>query len=774
MLKKRLDKFIQSKIAKPAAVIVFSLLLLYLVIPLDLDRFENYSTLVLDKDKQILRAFLNDQDQWCLPPQADHIPEKLRTAVLIYEDRSFIYHPGVNFWSLLRAAYLNLKHKRIISGGSTITMQVARLSSGHKRTIKNKLLEIFQAFKLEIQFSKQKILSLYLDHAPYGGNIIGIRAASLKYFGREPENLTWSESATLAVLPNSPGLISPGKQQQKLVSKRNKLLDKLLQKDIIDNSTCELSKLEPVPDKVFPLPMLAPHLSRKAKQDFDDPVIHTTLKKKIQQDAESILTQQTEYLNSIGVQNASVIIADTKTGEIAAYCGSNNFWDFRSNGQVDGVIAPRSSGSTLKPFLYALSIDDGILLPETRINDVPTYFGAFAPENADKNYDGLVTAHEALVRSLNIPAVRLLYTYGLVEFYESLKAAGISTLFRRSDDYGLTLIIGGSEVTLFDLAGLYRGLGSGGDFNGLYWNMENSVSSSNQLVSAGACYLVLDILQDVIRPGAEYYWHQFEDQWPLAWKTGTSYGNRDAWAIGLNPQWTIGVWVGNFTGESNPALSGAASAGPILFDIFSSLPKSEDKYWFEQPLDMTLVTLCTKSGYLAGENCTETKQVWAPSKTKPLKFCPYHKKRFVNKEGTFTVCSNCWQEGSYHAVSSLEFPPVVAKYLRKRGQIAPKTLPHNPDCDRNRSEKEIEIVYPSDGSVIYIPKDFGGVKQKLTIQIAKQNVETRVFWYLNSIYLRTSDMENEISLDIGRGAHKLLIIDEYGNEAKVKFKVISK
>jgi penicillin-binding protein 1C len=757
------------------AIILLSLLILYIIIPLNLDRFDDFSTMVLAEDGQILRVFLNNEQQWCLPPVTEiGIPAKLQTTVLVYEDRSFFYHPGINLWSMLRAFYLNLKHRRIVSGGSTITMQVARLLEQNSRTIPHKILEMLQALKMEIKFSKKQILKMYLDHAPYGRNIVGIRAASLKYFGKEPGNLTWSEAATLAVLPNAPGLISPGKQQQQLIEKRNRLLDVLVDREIIDKSTCELSKLEAVPEEVFRLPMLAPHLSRLAMKESDSAIIQTTLNKQIQADAESILTQHAEYLQAIGINNISALICKTETGEIAAYCGSQDFWDSQTNGQVDGILASRSTGSTLKPFLYALCMDDGILLPETKLNDVPTYFGAFSPENAGKKYDGLVTAHEALVRSLNVPAVRLLYTYGLVEFYESLKAAGISTLFRRSDDYGLTLIIGGSEATLFDLTALYRGIGNGGVFEKLHWNMADNSTNKTQLISKGACFLTLEIMQDVVRPGAEFYWHQYEDQWPLAWKTGTSFGNRDAWAIGVNPEWTIGVWVGNFTGEGNPALSGAAAAGPVLFALFNSLPKDPENIWFPIPADLKSVDICKESGYLATENCPNTSEVLAPQNMKPLKFCPYHKKRFVNDAETFLVCSYCWQEGQHHQLSSLEYPPIVAKYLKKRGQSVPRILPHNPDCSRFQQMKTVEIIYPTNKSVIYIPKDLGGIKQKLTIKIARQNKQSRIFWYLDSVYLGTTDVKDEMSLDIGKGRHKLYITDEFGNDAEVSFKVISK
>ncbi len=761
-----------NKFKKPALILVL-LSIIYILIPIHLERFQDYGKMVLDEDDRILRIFLNSQQQWCLPPAQTDIPTKLEKAVLTFEDKTFYYHPGVNPWSLLRAVYLNIKHGKVISGGSTITMQVARISSQKSRTIPQKILEILQAIKLEVRYSKKQILRMYLDHAPYGRNIVGFRAAALKYFTREPENLTWSEAALLAVLPNSPGLISPGQQQQILLQKRNKLLDKLVDRGIINPATCTLGKLEPVPETCYSIPVYAPHLSRRAARDTESNIIRTTINKDIQSYTETILKQYSEYLKTLGIGNTCALICRTDTGEIVAYCGSQDFWDIENQGQVDGIIAPRSPGSTLKPFLYSLCIDEGILVPETKLIDVPTYFGAFSPENANKQYDGLVTAHEALVRSLNVPAVRLLYTLGLEKFYYSLKAAGISTLFRRPDEYGLTLIIGGSEATLLDLTALFRGLGNEGRFGELTWNRENKFGIETELISPAACYLTLDMMQDVMRPGAEYYWHQYEDQSPLAWKTGTSYGNRDAWAIGVNPQWTIGVWAGNFNGEGNPTISGAATAGPILFEIFNSLPKNPDMNWFDLPVNYTTAEICTESGYLASDCCSKTKTILVPDNKKPLKFCPFHKKRFLDLEENYIVCSHCWQEGNYQIQNVLEYPPVVAKYLKKRGQSVPHLKTHNPLCDWVQNNNTLEIIYPTDGAVIYIPKDFGGIKQKMTIKIANMNKNPRVFWYLDSVYLSSTTAKEELSINIEKGSHKIYITDETGNESKVQFKIIS-
>jgi len=698
---------------------------------------EDYSTLVTDSDGDILRAFLNSNEQWHFPlDQESPIPAKLETAVLTYEDRFFYKHPGINPVSIGRAFWLNVKHKRVLSGGSTITMQLARISQPKSRTIPHKILEILQALKLEIRYSKVDILRMYLSHAPYGRNIVGYRAASLKYFGKEPQNITWSEAATLAVLPNAPGLIAPGMQQEKLKTKRNRLLRKLNRLGKIDDDSLELCFLESLPNKVISLPQLAPHLARKVNLENPGEQVQTTLDKEIQQRSEGLLSRHSEFLQSYGIDNLSLLICDTKSGEIRAYIGSQNFWDYEKSGMVDGVLASRSTGSTLKPFLYGLSMDKGIILPQTKIKDIPTYFASFTPENASLKYSGLVTSHDALVHSLNVPAVRLLNKFGLHEFYRFLELGGVSTLFREPDLYGLTLIIGGSEATLYDLVQLYRGLGSYGKFGKIKWKAEDVVPEQISLISPAASYLTLAMMSDLKRPGVELYWDQYENSRPLAWKTGTSFGQRDAWALGVNPEWTIGVWVGNFTGEGNPALSGAASAGPILFDLFASLPQDESENWFEAPLnEMDAAVICRTSGFSAGKFCTELDTVLAPFMEKPLKICPFHKQIYVSDDEAEQVCSLCWEAGKQHAKIVTSYPPAVRKQFEKRGQEIEVIPPHRKSCESGGNEEVLAILYPKNDVAIFIPKDLGGVKQRILLRAAHSESESTVYWYLDDKYL---------------------------------------
>lgn len=768
--------WLAKKRFRAAIFLLLFITLLLLIIPPGRPLFSNdYSTVVQDRNGEFLRVFLNSNEQWFLPPGAsDTIPYKLKKAVTYYEDEYFKQHFGVNPGSLVRAAWQNVKAGHVVSGASTITMQVSRLRKPKKRNFLNKILEMVDAVRLECHYTKEEIIQMYLNHAPYGGNIIGYQAASYKYFGKAPRKLTWGESATLSVLPNAPGLISPATDPKKLEEKRNFLLNKLLEKELIDTNTFQLSKMEIIPQQVMPFEFYAPHLTRRLNKKHGDSreLIQTTLDIELQKVVSDLTSDHLAYLHQLGISNGAVIVAETQTGKVRSYIGSKNFFERNSEGQVDGVISPRSSGSLLKPFLYALSMDEGIVLPKTLMKDVPTYFNAFSPSNANEKFMGVVRAEEALVKSLNVPAVRLLNTYGLHQFYSFLETAGISTLFRTADDYGLPLIIGGSEVTLWDMASMFRGLGQYGEFSDLKVlgeEREKAEKNSSTLISPGACYLTLEVLKDLQRPGVEMFWEQYSVQHPVAWKTGTSYGHKDAWAVGVSPQWTIAVWIGNFSGEGNVNLSGTRSAGPLLFDIFNHLPHNPDLKWFHKPRQhLTKVELCRETGFLASTNCEHTVYVDAPIDMKPLKMCPYHKKIFVDKEEKYRVCSRCWEEG-HHGKKVLQYPPRIATFLRSRGQVTPKLPPHKPSCPATHKDKTLQIVYPEANAKIWIPRDFRGKKQKLILRAAHIKEEATLFWYLDERYLGKTISEHTRAVDISPGWHTLYVVDKSGNRDEMRF-----
>ena len=763
-------------------IILFALLVLYWLIPLPQPLFNaNYSTAVWDEDGRLLRAFLNGGEQWYFAPvPGQKIPEKLKQAILYFEDQHFYKHPGFNPFSLVRASWQNLTAGTIKSGASTITMQVIRLALKKRRNLGNKLLEILQAVKLEIKFSKDRILKMYVDHAPYGGNIIGCQAASLTYFNKKTDQLTWAEVAMLAVLPNSPGLISPVMNRKKLLERRNRLLKKLLDKKVLSPQIYRASLSEPLPHRRGSFFYHAPHLTRRLKERAGSKAghIHTYIKREYQQGIEKLVARHLKYLNSRGIGNGCAVVVETATGRVRAYVGSQDFFDEEHSGQVDGVMAPRSTGSILKPFLYALAVDEGLILPQTKIKDIPSFFGAFSPANADRQYNGLVSAEEALVRSLNVPAVRLLNGYGFHKFYLFLKSAGITSLFRRPDDYGLTLILGGAETSLYDLAGLYCGLGNCGHFTPLHIIKQDQTPGpvrQQLLISPEAGYLTLNILKQLKRPGAEYYWEQYQRQYPIAWKTGTSYGQRDAWSLGVTPRWTIGVWVGNFSGEGNNNLSGAACAAPLMFDIFNFLPKQSASNWFgRRGLHFRSVSLCLDTGFAAGPDCPRTVRGDAPRSLKPLRACPFHQSIFVTPDEKYRVCSRCWQPGQYKKIQRLVYPPDVSQYLREAGVILSDLPPHRPDCPGRDETRPLQIIYPVPRARIWLPRDFDGDLQKITLRAAHRSQEKSIYWYLDDVYRGTTRDSHKLAVTFKEGWHRLTVVDEDGNRQVRRFYIAVK
>ncbi len=760
---------------KILGIILLLIFLGYFLIPLPQPLFrKDNSTVILDRNNQILRVFINEIEQWQFPPNAKlEVPAKLKIAVLEYEDKYFYDHPGINPIAIIRALYQNITSGKVISGASTLTMQVARLMNPKRRTYLNKSFEILQALKIETKYSKDEILKLYLDHAPYGGNIVGYQAAALRYFNVIPTKLTWAQAAMLAVLPNAPGLISPINNPQNLIVKRNMLLKQLMNRGLIDKATFELACREEIPDHSIPLGFSAPHLARHLKMNSENATIFkTTIDKKLQEEIENIVAIHGNYLENQGIKNACALVVETQTGKVAAYIGSDDFFDADAKGQVDGVFASRSSGSILKPFLYALSMDEGYILPQTLIKDVPSHYGAFSPANADLNYRGIVPASQALIQSLNVPAVRLLYQYGYEPFYYFLKEAGVSTLFRHYEDYGLSLILGGAETTLWEMAALYRGLANYGKFESVHLLADENIGQKFQknLISPGASYLTLNILNELNRPGSEAYWQQYQNQWPLAWKTGTSYGQRDGWAVGVNPQWTIAVWVGNFEGQGNANLSGSGCAGPILFEIFNYLPKDPALNWFVKPQDdLDKVDICMETGYLASKYCPHIVSVDAPVHMKTLKICPYHRQIFVNHSEDKQVCSLCWQNIDYHSIVKLIYPPDVCQYLRKNGRIVESLPPHMSSCPAFAQGNPLQIIYPQEQAALWIPRDFSGTLQKVNLKAAHQQKDCQIYWYLDDNYKGCSKEIHEFALLLDKGWHELEVVDEIGNRDRIKF-----
>ena len=716
---------------------------------------DRYSVSVLDNNGKIMGVYLNKNEQWHLK-SIDKIPEKLKTAVMVFEDKNFYSHNGVDLSAVIRALKDNIFEGRR-TGASTITMQVVKMAQPKERSYFNKYLEIVHAFKLEKYYKKDEILKMYLNNAPYGGNIVGYKTASYMYFRKSPKELTWSEAVLLAVLPNSPGLMNVEKNREKLIEKRNFLLKKLYEKNFINERQYRISLKEPVPDKRYSFPVLAPHLVRRlVNENKDKKIIKSTIDSEIQKKTEKAVKDYSEFLKLSGINNTAVLIINNKNYEVISYAGSQDFYDFKNNGQVDGITAKRSPGSLLKPFLYAKVIDEGIAAPQSKIPDVPLYFSNFSPQNANKKYYGMIEMRDALIKSLNIPFVELLKDYGEDKFFYFLKDI-LNFEDRNPERYGLSLILGTKEFTMEEIGILYSGLANYGNFKNLKYT-EESTEEERQLLTKGASYLTLTTMRELERPGMEKF---YREKNPVSWKTGTSHGRRDGWAAGITPEWTVVVWTGNFTGEGNPNLTGVYTGGNLLFNIFKFLPKTEKD--FVMPSDLKKIKVDKETGYRLKYDVSY-KEIFYPKDAKPLKASPYYKKIFVNKNGE-EIDSRDESFNEREEKYILVYPLEVVNYFVR------ENLDVSNIFSEKTAKKTIKFIYPKNNLKIIAPKDFDGEKS-LIVKIA--NIKNQeLYWYVNKEYAGKS-REKERSFNFKKGKYEITVVSESGETAKINFQVAEK
>lgn len=743
------------------------------------------STVITSAKGELLGALIADDGQWRFPHK-DSVPEKFKTCLIQFEDEHFYKHPGFNPVSIFNAIKQNVKAGKVVRGGSTITQQVIRLSRNNRdRTYFEKLKELILATRLELSYSKEKIVSFWASNAPFGGNVVGLEAASWRYFNRKASELSWSETATLAVLPNSPNLIYPGKNQDKLLFKRNRLLKKLLTKKEIDSLTYELSILEDLPQKAYAIPQMAPHLLQKINKEKKGEFVKTTIDKRLQNQTNTIVKNHYNQLSKNGIYNISVLVLDVKTRQVLSYVG-NAPTDKEHQKNVDVIDKPRSTGSILKPFLYAAMLDNGELLPNTLVADIPTNFGSYQPENFDKEYAGAISAKLALSRSLNVPTVRMLQRFGLEKFHHYLQKLQLKDIKKSANHYGLTLALGGAESNLWDLCKSYAALASTvnhySENSSRYFKNEFSEptlyadksidfgekSSEKIIFDAASIYLTLESLKDVNRPNAEENWEFFDSSKQIAWKTGTSFGFRDAWAIGTTKNYVVGVWVGNADGEGRPGLVGVQTAGPILFDVFDKLPNSN---WFEKPFDeMTEIEICKKSGFRATDLC-ETKTTEfiqnAGLKTQP---CPYHISVNVDESESYQVNTSCENLENIKQKSWFVLPPLLEYYYKKQNPFY-KTLPKFRNDCLGDVKNVMKFIYPTENSTVFLPKDFNGKQNELVLKVAHSNNDAILYWYANNIFLGTTQELHSFAFQPKVGEFNFTVMDNFGNEIQQKITV---
>lgn len=745
------------------------LLLLLLAAP---RQTASLSRVIRDREGNLLGAAVASDGQWRFPPGQD-IPDRFILAVTTFEDKRFYLHPGVDPLSLARAAVQDIRAREIVSGGSTLTMQTVRLLSGNPaRTFSEKIREAVLALVLELRCTKREILELYAGNAPFGGNVVGIEAASWRYFNRRPYSLTWAEAATLAVLPNQPALVHPGANRELLQQKRDRLLGRLFALGRMSENEYRLALAEPLPEKPWPLPRLAPHFLDRTRE-LEGPA-DTTIDRNLQIRVTEILERRSARLAASGIRNAAAIVLETKTGNIAAYVGNTGME--RNDGSetdVDMIRARRSTGSLLKPFLYGAMLDAGLLMPRQLVVDIPTRIGSYKPENNVPIYQGVVRADQALSRSLNIPAVRGLREYGIGPFLDILRNSGFTTFTRTAEDYGLPLILGGGECTMEEAAHAYAAL-----MNRAAGKTARDFASPcgfpESPLSRGAAWLTLKALVAGTRPEEEALWESWASGRNIAWKTGTSYGNRDSWAIGTTPDYTVAVWAGNATGEGRPELKSATVTAPMLFDIFALLPKSD---WPADPeADLEHVRICSRSGYLASPSCDETETGLKPLHAPSGHPCPWCRPVSYSPDGMWRATAedlSAIGPGTLPTVKN-EFvlPPVLEWWYVRHAVNYRKLPPWIPGHSGGSVENDLSIAFPEEGTNAYIPVELDGTSGAFIMQAVSRERGAVLYWDLDGEYLGETREYHEMAVKPKPGTHVLTVTDSLGRSVTRRFRIL--
>jgi len=757
--------------------------------------FNGPTSIVLeDHNRKLLGARIAKDGQWRFP-ESDSLPSKFVVAITEFEDRRFFSHWGIDPIGIARAVRQNIEAKAVVSGGSTISMQVIRMArKREQRSLWNKLIEMILATRLEWRYTKEKILQLYATHAPFGGNVVGLETASWRYYQKSPFLLSWSEAATLAVLPNSPALIHPGRNRTALLEKRNRLLQKLYENQKLDSISYYLALEEPLPAKPLPLPQLAPHLLDRVslmEQENGRSRFRTTLNTNLQERSTQILKLHHNRLKNNHIYNAAAVVADVQTGEILAYIGNAVGAGEEHGEQVDVIPAPRSTGSVIKPLLYAAMLEEGNITPQSLVPDIPTHLSGYRPENFHEQYDGVVTAKRALVRSLNVPIIRMLQEYGLEKFHFQLQQLGFQHINQPPQYYGLPLVLGGAEISLEEITGVYASMArtlhafpnrSGqygkNDFRPLHFLQQEKKIEDSKLqttpthFSASSIWQTFDAMRAVERPNSVGEWESFTSSRKIAWKTGTSFGFRDAWAVGVNSRYAVGVWVGNADGEGRSGLVGVEAAAPILFDLFQQLPASSN--WFSVPYDeMTPLPICKQSGYRPLDIC-EQDTVWLSKAAVKMKACPYHQMLHLEETRTWQVNSECIDPTEMIHQAFFTLPPIEEFYYKSKNPSYQAAPPFRVDCEMAEQTTDMQLIYPKYYAKIFVPVDLDGKLSSTVFKVAHRSADIKIHWHLDRTYLGSTQHFHEMELQPDAGKHLLTLVDEKGGRLERSFEILSK
>lgn len=737
-----------------------------------------FSQVIEDRSGHILHTFLTPDGQWRMKMNPQDLSPQLEKALLFKEDKYFFHHPGINPFALIRALWNNIWTHRRTSGASTINMQVARMLDPKPRTYGNKLIEMFRALQLEWHYSKKDILLDYLDLVPYGSNIDGVKSAAELYFGKSPGRLSLAQVSTLAVIPNRPNSLVIGKDNRILVAERNKWLLRFGRARLFPASMIRDALGEPLTAYRHEVPSLAPQFCQRVHGLFPGrSILHTTLDKGIQERCQQMVRDYVSRIRQEGITNASVLIINNRTHQVLTYIGSADFRDRSAHGQVDGVQAIRSPGSTLKPLLYGMAFDQGLYTPRTVIDDIPLDIGGYRPENYDQQFRGQVTVQYALENSLNIPAVQTLNSVGISRFIDRLSLAGFKEIHSDSRDLGLSLILGGCGVSLEELTRLYSALANYGEYYSLQWLRGQEVAHPGKqsghlvpvpLLSQPAAFMITHILSRLTRPDLPENYANARNLVKIAWKTGTSYGRRDAWTLGYNEEYTVGVWVGNFSGRGVPDLSGAQSATPLLFDIFQVISDPKKQSWFSPPYGLGIRQVCRLSGNIPDTFCKEIVEDYYIPGISSNKVCQHEKRVWVSADGRISYCTACLPGSGYLTRWYPNIDPGLAAYYDSRHIPYLKIPPHNPNCERVFQGAAPSIVSLNNGLEYDIEKKEG---QKLMLACTAADGVKSVYWYINDRFFKKSHVNEHLFFQPRTPDIKISCMDDKGRNSNIFIRV---
>ncbi|MFA6244321.1 MAG: penicillin-binding protein 1C, partial [Candidatus Hydrogenedentales bacterium] len=707
---------------------------------------------IVDRSGKLLFASLNDEEQWLFPRPFDSISPYLVKATIATEDQRFYAHPGVDAIAVLRAFGQNLRGGGIHSGASTITMQVVKQGSPSTRTILGKLNQAVQALRLERHADKRQILEAYLNTAPYGLNLVGCESAARRYFGKPADELSLAEAATLAALPKSPTALMPLAKAKPALARRNYVLQRMRDDGHISPQECEHAQAEPLGAAWHDFPLLSPHLAmRLSRGDAATARVQTTLDASIQQRCERLASETLKTFDN-QVTNAAIIVVDTERGDVLARVGSSNFFNTPGGGQVDACLAARSPGSALKPFTYALGLERQELYPTEFLLDDSLDYGLYSPENFDQQYRGLVSASYALKRSLNVPAVLVLERIGEDNMYRFLRRAGLSSLTRQAEFYGLGLTLGNCEVRLEDLTAAYLMLANLGEYRPLRHLASAPAPPVKRLLLRSTCLGVYDMLEQPLPADFQKEIVRAAGSTPrVCWKTGTSSGYHDAWTFMFNRHYVVGVWLGNNDGRASRMLVGAKAALPLAAHIFRSLPQKQSPFWPEPATDMRAATICAVSGLPASSWCTRTATVQFPAHLFLNRCCDVHYPRPLGDgESTSSVVERWPATARNWDLADIASPtPAQQAVLAKDERIV-----------------GLRILEPANKAEFILTREANA--DRIRVRSSLDTTAT-AHWYLDSQYLGESGSGKDLFVDLMQGEHRLTCMTLDGQTDSVNF-----